>query len=288
MSNVGKCKILHIDINDNPGYSYAVDGIELAKCENDQEKDLGVITSTSLLWHDQIKASICKANQMICWIARNVICRDHTTMLAIYKTLIRPHVENCVQLWNPVAEFGNWQLILALEGVQRRFTRLIDKIGMLPYSQRLDVLKLTTLAERRNRGDLIETFKAMHELSSNGNLFRVSRYGLKLISDVNVTRGNLKVQRLSKSFLSNRVIKLWNQLPSNVRMSESVDKFKDNLEKFKTDNKNISKCYNFWDISTEVLARIEDASYLRNKSAHNKFLNQHPFAAKKQFINLHT
>ena len=96
-------------------------------------------------------------------------------MLAIYKALIRPHIEYCVQLWNPVAEFGNWNLILALEGVQRRFTRLIDEIGTLPYSQRLDILGLTTLAERRNRGDLIETLKAFSGQTCIKNTFNVSQ-----------------------------------------------------------------------------------------------------------------
>ena len=59
----------------------------------------------------------------------NVILRDRKTMLAIYKALVRPHIEYCVQLWNPVAEFVNWSLILGLECVQRRFTCLIDEIG---------------------------------------------------------------------------------------------------------------------------------------------------------------
>ena len=85
---------------------------------------------------------------MICWIARTLITRDCTTMIAVYKSLIRPHVEYCVQLWNPAPMHGNWSLILELEGVQRRFTRLIDDVGTRPYSERLDILKLTTLELR--------------------------------------------------------------------------------------------------------------------------------------------
>ena len=69
-------------------------------------------------------------------------------MIAIYKALIRPHLEYCVQLWNPVAAHGSWGTVLELESVQRRFTRLIDEVGTLPYSRRLDILNLTTLAER--------------------------------------------------------------------------------------------------------------------------------------------
>ena len=61
-----------------------------------------------------MKTSISKANKMICWIARNVVLRDRKTMLAIYKVLIIPLIKYFVQLWSPVAEFGNWNLILAL------------------------------------------------------------------------------------------------------------------------------------------------------------------------------
>ena len=81
-------------------------------------------------------------------------------MNRIYKALIRHHLEFCVQLWNPATEHGNWSQILSIEGVQRRFTRMIDGVGLLPYSERLAILGLTTLVERRARGDLIEVFKA--------------------------------------------------------------------------------------------------------------------------------
>ena len=54
-------------------------------------------------------------------------------MIAIYKALIRPHLEYCVQLWNPPAAHGSWGTVLELESVQRRFTRLIDEVGTYEY-----------------------------------------------------------------------------------------------------------------------------------------------------------
>ena len=86
-------------------------------------------------------------------------------MLRIYKTLIRPHLEYCVKLWSPAPGYGNWSMILKIEGVQRRFTRMINDIGLLPYSERLDILGLTALVEHRARGDLIEVYKAKHGFS---------------------------------------------------------------------------------------------------------------------------
>ena len=40
---------------------------------------------------------------------------------------------------------------------------MIDGVGLLPYSERLETLKLTTLIERCARGDRIEVFKAKKE-----------------------------------------------------------------------------------------------------------------------------
>ena len=94
---------------------------------------------------------------------------------------------------------------MSIEKIQRKFTRLVNDIGTLSYGDRLKSLHLTTLAERRMRGDLIETFKILRGLVNYGqNLFRVSRSGLNLVS-----RGN-KVSRSRQDFLSERVINYWN------------------------------------------------------------------------------
>ena len=90
-------------------------------------------------------------------------------MLGLYKSLIKPHIEYCSQAWAPMARHGNWSLILELESVQRSFTRMIDGVGLMTYRERLDKLKLTTLLERRVRGDLIEMFKIQEGFVSYGS-----------------------------------------------------------------------------------------------------------------------
>ena len=89
-------------------------------------------------------------------------------MSTIYRCLVRPHLEYCVQCWCPTPRFGNWGLILSIEKVQRKFTRLVNDIGTLSYGARLTSLKLTTLAERRMRGDLIETIKVVRGFVNYG------------------------------------------------------------------------------------------------------------------------
>jgi len=209
-------------------------------------------------------------------------------MIRVYKALIRPHLEYCVQLWNPVAEYGNWSLILRIEGVQRRFTRMIEGVGLLPYSERLRVLELTTLAERRSRGDLIEVYKASLGLSQLAGVFNFSRSGLNLVCKPGKSKIS-KLNRVKRNFINERVMSFWNRLPIEVKTAPTLNIFKSNLEAFKIKTRELGTCGigNFWDISDEVLNRIESGNYLENKLKHNIFLKDNPLVAKKKFINIY-
>ena len=70
------------------------------------------------------------------------------------KGFIRPHGEYAVQAWSPYLKKD----IEHLEKVQRKATKLVKELELLPYEKRLEALKLTT---RRLRGDLIEVFKLL-------------------------------------------------------------------------------------------------------------------------------
>jgi len=284
--NTDKCKVLHIELNGNEHFDYVLNGRNLKKTE--QEKDLGVLTSGTLLWNDQVESCISKANQMLCWISRNLISRERFLMLRVYKTLIRPHLEYCVQLWNPAAEHGNWSLILRIESVQRRFTRMIEGVGLLPYSERLQILQLTTLAERRSRGDLIEVYKASQGLSQLSGVLNFSRSGLNVLCKPGKSKDS-KINRIRRNFLNDRVMLIWNKLPIEVKISSSLNVFKSNLEVFKCKTKASGICCvgNFWEISDEVLNRIEGVNYLENKLKHNIYLKDNPIVAQKRFINIH-
>ena len=282
--NPTKCKVMHLNYNSNPLNEYSFNGVVLESIE--KEKDLGVTTTSSLFWNEQIKACLSKANKMISWVTRNLILRDKTVMLNVYKTIIRPHLEYCTQLWSPVAGYGNWSMILELEGVQRRFTRLIDDIGTLPYSQRLDILKLTTLAERRIRGDLIEAFKIINNIVEYGqNVFELGRSGSNILSRPS-SNTDSKIRKLKNSFISERVIPYWNKLPIDVKHVTTVNSFKIALDVFKRNNL-LMDTGNFWEVSDEVLNRIEGPSYLSNKKKHNEYLFRNPIVARKRGINLY-
>ena len=76
-------------------------------------------------------------------------------MTNLYKSLVRPHLEQCVSVWSPHYQKDKE----LLEKVQHRFTRMIEGFSLVPYEERLWKLGLWMLEERRNRSDLIEVFK---------------------------------------------------------------------------------------------------------------------------------
>ena len=54
-----------------------------------------------------------------------------------------------------------WRETEVLELVQKRLVRFISDKKGTTYEERLDSIGLTTLVERRERGDMIETFKTL-------------------------------------------------------------------------------------------------------------------------------
>jgi len=89
-----------------------------------EEKDLGVIVSDDLKWDKQCVAVVKKTNKLLRMIKRNFIDRSIATILALYKSLIRPHLEYCIQVWNQHLAKD----IKLIEGVQRRATKLVHGI----------------------------------------------------------------------------------------------------------------------------------------------------------------
>ena len=170
------------------------------------------------------------ANQVLDMIKRNIKWKSTEVIVRLYKALVRPRIEYCVQAWNPNLEKDK----TLLERVQRRATRMIEGFGNLSYEERLRKTGLTSLEERRIRGDLIETFKMVKDLN-NVNYTKFFH-----LSANNKTRGNsLKLEKkqcnnnIRQSFFSQRIVNEWNKLPEEVVAAESVNSFKNRLDKWK-------------------------------------------------------
>ena len=198
-------------------------------------------------------------------------------MLKLYTSLLRPHLEYCVQLWSPLPSHGNWGSILSIENVQRNFTRAIEGVGLLTYNDRLKKLGLTTLLERRARGDLIETFRILSGIANYGStLLKLSHSGRNLVSRPG-DQNSFKY-----SFFSRRVIHYWNKLPHHIKNSESVNQFKNRLDKFR--ERNLDLPGHYWELSSEIFTRINDT----NRNDYVTFMTNNPIVAQLKNISLVT
>ena len=130
--------------------------------------------------------------------------------MKLHKALVRPKLEYCVQAWRPYLKKN----IDNIEKVQPRATKMIEDCKHLNYEDRLIQTGLTTLDERRTRGDLIEMFKMIKGLNkadykSFSTIVQNSRtrgHGFKFIKN----RLRLDIRR---HFVSQRVVNEWNSLP---------------------------------------------------------------------------
>ncbi|XP_065678533.1 uncharacterized protein LOC105847050 [Hydra vulgaris] len=212
--NSSKCVIMHYD----------------SECE----RDLGVYFSTNLKWKKQIISSTSKANSMMGMLKMTFSRIDAKLVKSLYKVFIRPLIEFAVPVWSPYFK-GDISL---LEKVQHRMTRLVPSLRKINYEKRLEILDISTLKTRRERGDLIQVFKLLNRFEE---IDLINEPKLKIDS---ITRGhNLKYEReivnylLRHHFLLNRTANLWNALPEIVVTSKTVNQFKNNLDEYNAKTK---------------------------------------------------
>jgi ribonuclease P/MRP protein subunit RPP40 len=115
-----------------------------------------------------------------------------------------------------------------LERVQRAATSLVPDLRGFKYEDRLKKLGLTTLRLRRQRGDMIETYKIMtgKENVARDTFFQLadSRYDLRG-HDLKIAKARSRLDVRKFSF-SQRVVIEWNRLPEDVVHAKSVNSFK--------------------------------------------------------------
>ena len=229
--NADKCKSMHLGTN-NPYYVYKMNDIIIEQVE--KMKDIGVTFDNKLTFHHQAATAAKKANQVLAIIKKSFAFLDPTTLILLYTSLVRPHLGYANVIWGP--RFKMDQDLL--EQVQRRATKLISDVKDMPYIDRLKYLKLSSLAYRRRRRDMITVYQIFNNrIDLNWKQF------FKLSPTVGLTRGHdLKLfksqsnKELRRNYFSNRVIKDWNSLPYEVIHTNSLNSFKCLLDCYWTDS----------------------------------------------------
>ena len=95
-----------------------------------------------------------RANPILGCIKTNVASRSREGILPLSSTVVRPHVEYCIQLWS----HQHKKDMDLLEGVHRRAMKMTRRLELLSYADRLRELGLFSLEKRRLWGDLLQPF----------------------------------------------------------------------------------------------------------------------------------
>ena len=160
---------------------------------------------------------------------RNITYKGKKLIIPLYKAIVRPHLEYCIQAWRPYRRKD----IDTLERIQRRATKMIPELRDLSYEERLKECGLTTLETRRLRGDQIEVFKI---LNGYENIDRNMFFSLKKDSrtrghEVKLVKDQCRLDIRKHSF-SQRTINEWNKLSTDCVTASSVNMFKNKVDTY--------------------------------------------------------
>ena len=229
-----KCKVMHLGKPLDQQYVYTLNTNDIPYAIEYivEEKDIGVVIDSKLEFENHIHQKISKASSIMEIIRRSFTTLNTTNFTSLYKALVRSNLEYASCIWFPYKQ----KHIEAIEKVQRRATKQLPGMKDLSYQERLKILKLPSLVYRRTRGDMIETYKLLHntydsEVSNivklhEDNTSREATRGHSLKLHIERPRKNIR-----KESFPLRITKIWNELPDNVVTASSVNCFKSRLDR---------------------------------------------------------
>ena len=223
--NEDKSEVLRLGTH-NPHFPYTLNGTVIptkSSC-----RDLGVQIGENAYYrkHYETKTRTC---HFLCKQFRSSFAtNDKEFLVFLFRTYIIPKIEYASNVWSPYYKKD----INTLENVQRKFTKFLPGMFRKSYLQRMAELGLITLEERRIYLDSILMYKIVHGLVEIdfGKYFSINTVG---------TRGhpyklNVLGSRINchKYHFFNRIVRIWNSLPSEIVNKEKLCMFKDIIYTF--------------------------------------------------------
>lgn len=236
--NLDKCVVMRISrkrISSVPSLAvspYVAGGCALAVVPS--QKDLGVTITNKLTWNVHIECVVAKANRMLGFLRRNCANIGTDSKRTLYMSFVRSHLGYASEVWAPQSAITSIRLI---ESVQRRATRFIlncsfDVSKRPNYKARLISLRLLPLSYWHEYRDLCFFYKCMngyYNININSYISLVSSR-TRSASKNNLRPNQFRTSLFRDSFF-NRIVTLWNALPVDIRTTQALSSFKNQLYK---------------------------------------------------------
>ena len=222
--NLQKCKVVHYGKN-NPHHHYKIGNSNLP--DDTEEKDLGVTFDNELNFRKHVRNTVAKANSRVGLIKRSFTNLDSKSFMLLYKSLVRPLLEYCCNIWYPTTQFD----IKEIEKVQRRATKLMKDVRNKSYTERLRHLNIPTLIYRRHRNDMIQVFRIFNKIDKLdiNTFFTLNKTRTTRGHQFKLDKPRVEQNKRMHSF-SQRVINPWNKLTHETVNCVTLNSFKTALE----------------------------------------------------------
>src|SRR5438132_201271 len=216
-----KCQIISFSyLKASTSYNYFVNAVPFIRVN--EVVDLGVEFSQDLSFSPHIKDVCSRARRKASIILNYFKSRNRMVLFKAFATFVRPLLDYCSNLWCP---FRKSEIDL-IESIQRSFTKRLNGMTELQYSERLTLLGTESLEKRRLTHDLCMYYKIIFELIDLPiDDFFCFRTGITRNNGLCIYQNSFR-SNAERYYFKNRCIRSWNLLPSYIVKSTTLNTFK--------------------------------------------------------------
>ena len=192
---------------------------------------LGIQINSDLSWSPHVTNLCAKTRRLVGLLYRRFYKHaSTTTLLQLYKSFIRPHLEFGAIVWDPHL----LKDVDSLEKVQRFALRVCLKNWSLDHNQLYLHSKVPPLSVRRSNARLNHLFKIVNDLCDFPDAPVQQRdivYNNRQANPLQLTNIQARTNQFKNSFFP-KTISCWNSLPLSLLSSSSLMSFKSGVRRY--------------------------------------------------------
>ena len=225
--NHAKCKCMLVS---RKSQSSTPPTLTLNGCDIEQVqhfKYLGLLLSSDMSWSPHIESTCSKAKRILGLLYRRFYGNtDSTTLVQLYQSLVRPHMEYASEVWDPHTQKNRNKL----EDIQKFACKIATRRWDLGYQELLELTGIPSLATRRLHLKLCTLYKIVYNLCSfpSGILVPRANYSQRTSHPLQFHQPHAYTNSFQYSFVPH-AISMWNSLPWSTVSAQSLFLFKSKL-----------------------------------------------------------